>query len=791
MNRVLHVFSALILCFVASACAAGGGPSGGVAGGGFAVPGQDTAGGDGGTQQGDAALDAACTPQCGANECGDNGCGGSCGSCPAAAPLCVAGACQPVCQPQCANKQCGDNGCGGTCGSCPSSAPDCVANMCTAPAAAHYCNANCGKGVKDVCFCDGECAQYGDCCNADGTGKGGKVCSGSTCGECNGGASAMCGDGNCDPGETSQTCAQDCKSGCVPNCDGTKCGSDGCNGTCSCAGGLVCAAGACKAPAATHYCNANCGKGVKDVCFCDGECAQFGDCCNADGTGKGGKVCSGSTCGDCNGGAGASCGDGKCDPGETAQTCAQDCKSTCVPQCDGTKCGSDGCNGTCSCPGGLVCAAGTCTPPSAKAPTLTIDPVGLLPIGGTKALPGWLSHLYGKKLVDVGQFDLLDIELGNSDSVAHTFNVEVEIPGYSEVYTVTANVSAKSAWTKGVGALTWKPAWKSLGGPASTQLQVRVMEAGKVVAAESENLALYPVNYVSWGDYAKGGGILKGEETVVTLITPGDKDVVGVVSAAKNYSVFGSMLGYQYKGAVWGGSKLPAKYVDLAPGKTATWATWYDVGDKADTNVSVTCGACWDYNAQYFLYDGDGTPLFGWSSLGNGFKEFTIQTAGWYYHVATNPVSNSSNRQFTIKRAMAVNEGAQDQVGAVFEYLQVQGLGYITVSGSYFSSGAQYVKKPSESINTSGANCIDGALLIAAALEAMGMEAVLAFPPGHALVGVRCWPGSNCVVPLETTMIGDGSTVQEAVNAGGNAFGNAQGFTDVVAQRKKGFTPIP
>jgi hypothetical protein len=71
------------------------------------------------------------------------------------------------------------------------------------------------------------------------------------------------------------------------------------------------------------------------------------------------------------------------------------------------------------------------------------------------------------------------------------------------------------------------------------------------------------------------------------------------------------------------------------------------------------------------------------------------------------------------------------------------------------------------------------------------MEPLLVYLPGHALVAVRCWTGYDCAVPLETTKVGGGATVQQAVNAGIDGYKNALAIIDVKAERAKGYVPIP
>jgi Cys-rich repeat protein len=135
----------------------------------------------------------------------------------------------------------------------------------------------------------------------------------------------------------SQTCVDGaCKKvTCVPACDGTTCGDNGCGGTCACGSGMTCQSGVCAAPSV-------CGNGKCEQGESPATCQQ--DCKPP-----------------------ASCGDGVCGGGETAVTCPADCKcsgkdSFCDPDgqslhfCDSAsgKLTQKGCAAVCADSGGMT-----------------------------------------------------------------------------------------------------------------------------------------------------------------------------------------------------------------------------------------------------------------------------------------------------------------------------------------------------------------------------------------------------------------------------------------------------
>ncbi len=310
-----------------------------------------------------------CIADCAGKECGDDGCGGDCGTCPAIAPICDAGVCQLECEPNCEGKECGTDGCVGSCG-------ECVEGV--------FCN----EGIcEEQCISDEGCLEAGltECTESGEL----RICE-EVAPEClKWDEPAGCDDGyHCEDGECVETC--------MPDCDGLECGGDGCGGSCGdCDEGSFCEAGICQ-----EVCNSDegctedgltectedgelreceevepdclkwsepepCGEGW--LCL-DGECIEIclPDCggseCGSDG-------CDGS-CGNC--GVDETCLDGQCwcDHVACGDVCCSEgescieglCGIACVPQCGGKECGLNGCGGSCgACEANQFCTDGVCT----------------------------------------------------------------------------------------------------------------------------------------------------------------------------------------------------------------------------------------------------------------------------------------------------------------------------------------------------------------------------------------------------------------------------------------------
>lgn len=152
-------------------------------------------------------------------------------------------------------------------------------------------------------------------------------------------------DGDC---SDRMTCVNGvCQSVCVPNCQGSCCGDDGCGGVCPDACGTT-----------RQTCNTN-------TCVCEGTCTPL--------------TCEGAEreCGQASDGCDGSLECGGCSGDQTCSTTGQ-CVSDCTPQTcqqQGRECGtaSDGCGGTLNCG---TCTTGTCVAGQCPPPTCEPDCAG-------------------------------------------------------------------------------------------------------------------------------------------------------------------------------------------------------------------------------------------------------------------------------------------------------------------------------------------------------------------------------------------------------------------------------
>ncbi|WP_394698790.1 hypothetical protein [uncultured Methanoregula sp.] len=148
-------------------------------------------------------------------------------------------------------------------------------------------------------------------------------------------------------------------------------------------------------------------------------------------------------------------------------------------------------------------------------------------------------------------------------------------------------------------------------------------------------------------------------------------------------------------------------------------------------------------------------------------------------------------------------EDTNEQVKAIFTALKNDyRITYINspIAFAKQSDNPQRVRLPAESLTSKSANCIDGTVLYASALESIGMTPHLILIPGHAFVCYETKQNSpNSLSCLETTMTGT-STFEEAVQEGNQKYlteinngdfnSGASQDLSVAVLRKEGISPM-
>jgi hypothetical protein len=425
-----------------------------------------------------------------------------------------------------------------------------------------------------------------------------------------------------------------------------------------------------------------------------------------------------------------------------------------------------------------------------------------LAVFGDNVFPTYIAHLFGTtKFADKTLQFVNGVTVNNPGTTPLAATLNAELQGFSFPASTNVNVPAGGS-TKVQVPMTFK--MDALYGVSATQaanLVLTLQVNGETKDTLTKQVQIAPKNTVFWAVKDDTGKYQDLSAFVGVFVTPHDKamEIDKLITAAAGQSEFNGMIGYQALGA---GTN---KYADVTPGDCKEWPVLHKAGDKVGVNVNVTCSACFSYNSQYYFMDdtnhqifksdpASSTYIIGSNELGS-FKDSTyVPKDGVYWHMACNPSSNDSDRQYSIARTIGANEAAVDQLGALFMALKNKGMVYTSVAAAFFDS-AQNIKTPSESLQTGSQNCIDGTLVFASALESLGMESAIVKVPGHAFVAVKVDPSMNTWYPIETTMVSS-STVAAAMQEGLKKWNKyqAEGTMQLIKikeLREAGINPAP
>jgi len=417
---------------------------------------------------------------------------------------------------------------------------------------------------------------------------------------------------------------------------------------------------------------------------------------------------------------------------------------------------------------------------SASTPDATVS--GALPrfvdppdAGGSNQLLTCIAHLYGQTVGGVPLHPIGPVSVANPGSSPADVIVTAQLQNYSDPSPIGLHVPANGTAATPPIDLTFDfAALYAVSAPVTANATLQLASAGNaaLLDAHTKSITILPKNTIYWAMPNTVGTLVDTSFFIGAFVTPHDqkKSIDQLLKDAASLSRCKSMLGYETPSCMstpvaWSPASqtVPAGYCEVQT-LQATAGTAFDV------TVDATCTSlCTSNTGTFYVFtqsDWLGTqsaPLKTVDVVNTWSGGFTAPANDTYVLAACNPSTNSADRIYKITAAGdPILTGDIDQMSAIFLALKARGLQYVDVPQDFFL-GAQNVRFPVETLATASANCIDGTLVFASALESMGMRAGIVKVPGHAFVAVLVadpitYPSIDpCVVsnwlPIETTMV--------------------------------------
>ncbi len=148
------------------------------------------------------------------------------------------------------------------------------------------------------------------------------------------------------------------------------------------------------------------------------------------------------------------------------------------------------------------------------------------------------------------------------------------------------------------------------------------------------------------------------------------------------------------------------------------------------------------------------------------------------------------------KNAAGQTNSTYLQAKAIYEALHQAGVSYVKSSLTFGNNAdiSERVRLPRETLRRASANCIDGAVVYAAAFENLGMDPVIVIVPGHAYVGVREAQSSTNYLYIETSLTGR-APFENSVLSASRGMGKVPPSdvlrVDIAQARAGGIYPMP
>jgi len=289
---------------------------------------------------------------------------------------------------------------------------------------------------------------------------------------------------------------------------------------------------------------------------------------------------------------------------------------------------------------------------------------------------------------------------------------------------------------------------------------------------------------------------------IALWVTPHAPKVEELISKAKNYAINQQFIGYQQSEAKDGFKNYTEGITKTVTVSAESFILGYEFTNPSlftrnftlSVNFSASGGSGNDIITLLTLNNAKILYNSGQIHQGNFSKQITED--GYYELLFDNRFSYFTSK--TVLYTSQINYDLDlvlEQVCAIYSALQKDyNITYVSSTISFPQMNSQRVRFPNDALILGEANCIDGTVLFASALENIGIEPLIVLVPGHSYVGWKRGTNSNKYEFLETTMIGTSNFI-DAYNEGNRKYSNDFNvqrdiIIDVAYWRKQGVTPI-
>ncbi|HEV7559247.1 MAG TPA: hypothetical protein VGO00_27420, partial [Kofleriaceae bacterium] len=304
---------------------------------------------------------------------------------------------------------------------------------------------------------------------------------------------------------------------------------------------------------------------------------------------------------------------------------------------------------------------------------------------------------------------------------------------------------------------------------------------------------------------------------------------VGSVATLKVSNMDSKAAEMRVEAEISGVTEKASKTITVLPGKTEAielnppLKSGFDVGSiRADMTAQLVLrvtrtdnnDVAYDESESITMLPRDTLPLL--RKMRDGQSRWTAEFIGAWVTPNAKAVDEFLSAAKKRLPAGASFSGGQSptmpQVKAIYDELHARGMSYV-MDPDLFVDGAELVQRtrlPSDVLATTNAQCIEGAILYATLLEAIGLRPVVTLAKGHSWVGWH--PEGHDTPPtrrpglfwLETTVTGR-ATFEQALATGDDMYyvrhandwlpppkgALGYGWVDIAELRAHGITPQP